>query len=272
MSDGSEILVGAVAYHPRVVTVWERFRDYFHARGVPTDYVLYATYERLVDALLAGVVQIAWSTNTAYVLAEQRIGGGARLLGMRDVDASYRTLIVTRRGETFETPTELAGKRLALGSSDCGHATMLPLYYLAQAGLDVERETTVTRFEEHLGKHGDTGHAELRIVEAIAAGEADAGAIADATWVLLRTTGVPAASELEIAWRSPAYYHCNFTTLPDFDAELASRWSEALLAMDYDDASLRQAMDLEGVKRWLPADKGGYADLTRAMRAQGRLG
>jgi hypothetical protein len=30
-------------------------------------------------------------------------------------------------------------------------------------------------------------------------------------------------------------------------------------------------MDLEGVKRWLPADKAGYADLTEAMRRQGLL-
>ena len=33
--------------------------------------------------------------------------------------------------------------------------------------------------------------------------------------------------------------------------------------------ALRPAMDLEGVKRWLPADKQGYADLAVAMREQG---
>ena len=46
------ILVGAVAYHPRIVTIWEGFRDYFAGAGVPTDYVLYSNYERLVEALL----------------------------------------------------------------------------------------------------------------------------------------------------------------------------------------------------------------------------
>ena len=53
---------------------------------MPTDYPLYSNYERLVDALLAGEVDIAWNTNTAYVAAEDRIGGEAQLLGMRDVD------------------------------------------------------------------------------------------------------------------------------------------------------------------------------------------
>ena len=41
--------------------------------------------------------------------------------------------------------------------------------------------------------------------------------------------------------------------------------------MSYDDPSLRQAMDLEGVKRWLPGDKAGYADLAEAMQRQGLL-
>lgn len=58
-------LVGAVAYHPRIVTIWEGFRDYFAGRETPTDYLLYSNYERLVDALLAGEVDIGWNTNTA---------------------------------------------------------------------------------------------------------------------------------------------------------------------------------------------------------------
>ena len=41
--------------------------------------------------------------------------------------------------------------------------------------------------------------------------------------------------------------------------------------MSYDEPNLRAVMDLEGVKRWLPGDKSGYADLTEAMREQGLL-
>ncbi len=270
MSRRDDILVGAVAYHPRIVTIWERFREYFADAGLPTDYVLYSNYERLVDALLVGHVDIAWNTNTAYVAAEERIGGDARLLGMRDVDAEFRTVIVTRRGDGFEQLDELAGRRIALGSRDSGHAAILPLQYIRDAGVDVTEERLV-RFDTDLGKHGDTGDSELRVVEAVARNDADAGALGDATWVALRTAGHPAVAELEVAWRSPIYYHCNFTALPLFDAETASSWSNALLAMDYDEPSLRPAMDLEGVKRWLPADKDGYTTLSRAMSEQGYL-
>ena len=86
-----------------------------------------------------------------------------------------------------------------------------------------------------------------------------------------RAEGLPEVAELEVVWRSPTYYHCNFTVLDSFDEELGERWSAALLAMDYDDPTLRPAMELESVHRWLPSDREGYASLTAAMRAQGLL-
>jgi phosphonate transport system substrate-binding protein len=265
------VLVGAVAYHPRIVTIWEGFREYFAARGVPTDYLLYSNYERLVEALLAGEVDVGWNTNTAYVAAERRIGGDAQVLGMRDVDADFRTVLVAPRGSGWDGAASLAGKRLALGSRDSGHAAILPLHYLAREGLDAEREATLVRFDTDLGKHGDTGDSEFRVVQAVAEGQADAGALGDATWAAMRTEGFAAAAELEVVWGSPTYYHCNFTALPSFDRGRAEAWSEALLAMSYDEPTLRSVMDLEGVKRWLPGDKTGYADLTTAMREQGYL-
>lgn len=266
--DGA-VLVGAVAYHPRIVTIWEGFLPYFAEKLVPTDYVLYSNYERLVDALLDGEVDVAWNTNTAYVAAEQRIGGDALILGMRDVDAEFRTVIVTRRDDPLGEMTELAGRRLALGSRDSGHAAILPLHYLARDGLDAARECELVRFDTDLGKHGDTGDSELRVLDAVRAGRADAGAIGDATWALLRTSAPQHTEGLEVRWRSPTYWHCNFTALPGF--ERGAAWSQALLAMDHDDPSVRAEMDLEGVRRWLPGDKSGYADLTEAMREQGLL-
>jgi ABC-type phosphate/phosphonate transport system substrate-binding protein len=259
------ISVGAVAYHPRIVTIWERFREYFAEAGVPTDYVLYSNYGRLVDALLSEEVDIAWNTNTAYVAAEERIGGDAQLLGMRDVDAEFRTVVAVRRGETFGDLAELGGRRLALGSRDSGHAAILPLHWVREAGIEPE----LVRFDTDLGKHGDTGDSELRVAEAVTRGDADAGALGDATWVALRADGHLAVADLELAWRSPVYYHCNFTALPGFDG---AAWSKALLAMSYEEPTLRPAMDLEGVKRWLPAEKSGYGTLTEAMREQGYLG
>jgi ABC-type phosphate/phosphonate transport system substrate-binding protein len=270
MTEGSRpLLVGAVAYHPRVVTVWEGFREYFQRGGLDVDYILYSNYERLVDSLLDGGVDLAWNTNTAYVAAEARLGGRALVLGMRDLDATWATVLVARDGQLSD-PRGLGGKTLALGSRDSGHAAMLPLHYLGEAGVPPD-QVGLLRFDTDLGKHGDTGDSELRVVRAVAEGRAQAGAIGDPAWAQFRSSGLPEAEGLRVVWRSPPYYHCCFTGRPDLDPDLAGRWLELLLGMSYDDPDLRHYMDLEGVKRWLPGDKAGYATLTEAMREQGYL-
>jgi ABC-type phosphate/phosphonate transport system substrate-binding protein len=254
-----------------VVTVWERFRTYFADRGVPTDYILYSNYERLVDAVLDGSVEIGWNTNTAFVRLDHETGGRTRILGMRDVDLDWATVLVTRKDRPLESVGDLAGRVLALGSRDSGHAAILPLHYLAQDGLDAGTQCELLRFDTDIGKHGDTGDSELHVVRAVAEGRAEAGVLSAAYFSAFRAEGVPEVGDLVLAWRSPTYYHCNFTVLDSFDRELGERWSQALLAMDYDEESLRPAMELEGVRTWHPGDESGYESLRSAMEEQGLL-
>ena len=48
------IWVGAVAYDPKVVTIWEGMRRYFHEEAhLPVEVVLFQSYELQVLALLA---------------------------------------------------------------------------------------------------------------------------------------------------------------------------------------------------------------------------
>ena len=47
------LVLGAVAYAPKVVTIWEGFKAYFAGHGLAFDYVLFSNYERQVEALFA---------------------------------------------------------------------------------------------------------------------------------------------------------------------------------------------------------------------------
>ena len=44
------LLLGAVAYDPKVVTIWEGFKAWFQKNGLGFDYLLYSNYERQVEA------------------------------------------------------------------------------------------------------------------------------------------------------------------------------------------------------------------------------
>lgn len=60
MSNDQTILLGAVAYDPKVVTIWEGIREHFSEQGVPLDFALFSNYERQVESLLQGHIDIAW--------------------------------------------------------------------------------------------------------------------------------------------------------------------------------------------------------------------
>jgi len=62
-----ELKIGAVAYAPKVVTIWEGMREYLRGQGLMTEYVLYSSYPALVDALVACHLDIAWNTPLAYL-------------------------------------------------------------------------------------------------------------------------------------------------------------------------------------------------------------
>ena len=99
------IWVGAVAYDPKVVTIWEGMRRYFHEEAhLPVEVVLFQSYEAQVAALLASPddplprIDIAWNTNLAYLQADAWSGHRCRPIAMRDTDLGWMTKIVAVSG------------------------------------------------------------------------------------------------------------------------------------------------------------------------------
>src|SRR5438309_1068782 len=64
--DRPAIRIGAVAYSPDAVTVFEGIRRHFGRNGMDVDYVLYSNYDALVEALHKGHVDVAWNTPLAH--------------------------------------------------------------------------------------------------------------------------------------------------------------------------------------------------------------
>jgi ABC-type phosphate/phosphonate transport system substrate-binding protein len=268
MIEADTMLVGAVAYGPNVVPIWEGIRDHFRGAPVEMDYILYSNYERLVDALLDGQVEIAWNTNLAYVRIHRLTGGTCRVLAMRDTDIGYRTALVARPGGA-SGPEAVRGKRLALGSRDSAQAAILPPHFLAAEGLTADEDYEIVRFDTDVGKHGDTGRSELDAMRAVLAGEADLAAIGASSWDVYRKRGDVPEGSLEVVWTTPGYAHCNFTTLADADQDRIDAWTTHLMTMDYENPEQRRVMELEGLTAWVAPELDGYAPLFEAVEEQG---
>jgi ABC-type phosphate/phosphonate transport system substrate-binding protein len=270
------IWLGAVAYDPKVVTIWEGMRRYFvEEAGLPLEVVLFQSYEAQVASLVAPAgelvphIDIAWNTNLAYLQALEWSSGRCQALAMRDTDRGWTTKILAVKGGPVGFVADLRGRTLALGSRDSGHAAILPVHFLAQDGLIEGRDYRALRFNTDLGKHGDTGTSEVNVLKAVLEGKADAGAVGSPFWSgAVEQHLVPAGAIAEI-WTSPSYSHCMFTARPGLDRALAQRFTDALRGMRFDNPVHRPILEAEGLREWLPADTGGYDALRAAAATQG---
>jgi phosphonate transport system substrate-binding protein len=273
------IWVGAVAYDPKVVTIWEGMRRYFHQETrLPVEVVLFQSYEMQVAALLAAPddpmprIDIGWNTNLAYLQADTWSNRRCRPIAMRDTDLGWMTKIVAVSGGPVSQLSDLKNRTLALGSRDSGHAAILPVHFLERNGLIEGHDYRSLRFNSDVGKHGDTGASEVEVIRAVLDGRADAGAVGSPFWKTARGERLVPDGALTEIWTSPPYNHCMFTARPDFDASLERRFVDALLAMNYDNPVHRAVLEAEGLHHWEKPHLDGYISLREACSRQGFFG
>jgi phosphonate transport system substrate-binding protein len=257
--------VGAVAYDPKVVTIWEGFKAYFERRGAPIDYVLYSIYDAQVDANLAGEIDVAWNSPLAWVKSQLVSHGGCRALAMRDSDRDLTTKFLTRKDSNIASLADLKGRTIAVGASDSPQATLIPLSMLADAGVNPGNDCRVVRHEVMLGKHGDHVGGERDSARALTAGNADAACVLDANYPVFINEGTLDPGTTRVLASTPPYDHCNFTAPESVQEERLKPFVEVLLAMSFQDPEVRSLMEMEGLKQWLPARISGYAQLERAV-------
>jgi phosphonate transport system substrate-binding protein len=278
------VLLGAVAYDQKVVTIWHGFRAWLRGCGLDFDYVLYSNYERQVEDLVDGRIDVAWNSPLAWVRARRLAacrGVPLAPVTMRDTDCDLRSVIVVRSDSAIRSAGDLAGRIVATGAVDSPQATLLPLSLLRSLGLNpgtggtgsgvTGADVTVRRFDVGVGLHGDHIGGEREAARALFAADpasrVDAACMIDSNLLLFGREGTLPAGAVRVLAQTPLYDHC---TLTAHGASAGiTRLGELLLGMDYADAALRPLLDLEGLKEWRPPRLSGYAPLERAVDEAG---
>jgi ABC-type phosphate/phosphonate transport system substrate-binding protein len=269
------LVLGAVAYDPKVVTIWDGFRDFFNRRGLAFDYVLFSNYERQVEAHLSGQIDVAWNSPLAWIETErvaQARGRRALAIAMRDTDCDLSSLILARGDSSLHSLADLRGKRVGVGASDSPQATLIPLLHIArETGLTPGRDFEVVEHDLLPGKHGDHVGGERAAARALRAGTIDAICMIDGNQLLFAREGTLAPGATRILGQTSLYDHCNFTVLEGEHPALVESFRAALLAMSYDDPEVRPLLDLEGLREWRPGRTSGYGLLNDAVDRTGYL-
>jgi phosphonate transport system substrate-binding protein len=264
-SAGKALKIGAVAYDPKVITIWEGFLPYFAKHGVEIDYVLYSNYDAQVEANLSGEIDIAWNSPLAWVKSQIASRESCVAIAMRDSDRDLTTKIIVRSNSQFSSLADLKGKTIAVGASDSPQATLIPLNLVAESGLEPFRDCKVLYHNVMVGKHGDHVGGERDAARALASGAADAACVLDANYGMFVNEGTLDPGTTRTLATTPPFDHCNFTVRASLPTQRWKPFADALLGMSFQYPEVRVFMEMEGLKRWLPARTTGYAQLEKAV-------
>jgi phosphonate transport system substrate-binding protein len=249
---------------PAHITVFKGLKTHFQRQGIELDWVLYSSYDALVEAFATREIDLAWNGPISYVKIKQRLNDPCRVVAMRDVDVDFTSQFIARRDSTITSLEDLKGKRLALGSRGSAQAGLLPYYFLTQHGLDPQRDLAACTFAED--RQPSPLSDERAVIELVLKGEYDAGAVSRRTLEVLSEQGQPLQDTIRVFWSSPGYSHCCFTAHRELDAGLAQKITEAFIAMQYDDPLGKEVLDAEHCQAFVPGITTGWEALESALK------
>ncbi len=266
--------LGAVAYCPEVVTIWDGFKSWFQEHAFPFDTILYTNYETQVEAHFAGQIDVAWNSPLAWIQSERvarQRGFEASAIAMRDTDQDLASVVVVRTDSGIDCVGDLREKVVGDGAHDSPQATLIPLNHLASNGITPHVDFTVLPFDRLLGKHGDHVGGEREGMIALMEGRCDAACMIEGNYGAFQQEGLMPGGATRVLTKTNPYDHCCFTTISGGDDARAEEFTALLLSMSYDDDVIRRLFDLENLTAWCPGRTEGFVQLSEAVDRFGYL-
>ena len=230
----------------------------FQRRGIELDWVLYSGYDALVEAFVSREIDMAWNGPLSYVKIKRCLDEPCRVIAMRDVDINFVTSFITQQDSDITTVEDLIGRRFAFGGRGSVQTGLLAHYFLKQSGLNPGSDFALFTFHDERGP-GESSD-EIDVVERVASGEYDAGAVSRPALRHMEAEGTLPTGGVRILWSSPTYSHCCFTAQSDMDDALSKQFTEALVSMPYSNPVGKAVLDGEGCKSFVPGTLGRLGD------------
>ena len=189
--------------------------------------VLYVAkdYGDLRTQMENGTVDIGSFSPFAYIDAVK--GGKIRIIGQSIIDGSgtYRGVIVARKDSGLKTLADVRGKRFAFVDPKSASGYLYPRAMLIERGIAPEKDFKKTFFA---GGHD-------KVIAAVLAGRADAGAIYEGALAVAKGEGVATENLVTLASTEPIP-HDAITVRTGLDEALAKKIQAALVGLDKTDA------------------------------------
>jgi phosphonate transport system substrate-binding protein len=226
--------------------------------GAKVEMTIPTNYAAVVEALVNDQVDVAHLGGFTYVQSSRR--AGVKPLVQRDRDREFHSKFVTQPGSSIQSLADLKGHSFAFGDVNSTSGHLMPEYFLRQASVD----PSVIAKAIYTGGHDAT-------LLAVANGKVDAGALDEAVFQRLTTTGKVDPAKVRVFWTTPAFFDYVWVARKGLDPKLSGAVASAFLALNDADAQQKQILDALSAKKYLPADDASYDELRQAAEQAGLL-
>ncbi len=235
--------------------------EYLAAKtGMKVVFTPVSDYAAVVESLATGKLDLAWLGGFTYVQAKIRTHGTAIPIVQREEDARFTSKFITANPD-IKTLADLKGKSFAFGAPSSTSGSLMPRFYLQQAGLNPENDFKNVAFS---GAHDATAAF-------VASGKVEAGVLNTSVWDKLVEQKKVDTSKVHVFATTPPYFDYNWTVRGDLDPALIQKLKDAFLQLDPANPQQKDILALQRASRFIPTRAENYDGIEKAARSAGLL-
>jgi phosphonate transport system substrate-binding protein len=245
-----------------LLRIYAPFAEYLAKElGMKVQFTPVVDYAATVEGLAAKKLDLVWYGGFTSVQAIRRTNGTARRLVLRQEDAEFKSVFIARPGSGIKSLQDLKGRTFAFGSVSSTSGSLMPRYFLLQAGVNPERDMKQVAFS---GAHDATALW-------VEAGKVEAGALNFLVWDKLVQTKKVDLTKVNVFWTTPPYVDYVWTARGDLDQGIQDKITAAFLKLDYNHPEHRKLLDLHRTRKYLRANDADWKSVEEAAISAGLL-
>lgn len=228
--------------------------------GLKVQFTPVSDYAAVVESLATRKIDLAWLGGFTFVQARIRTNGTAIPIVQREEDAKFTSRFITA-DPAIKSLADLKGKTFAFGAPSSTSGSLMPRFFLQQAGLNPEKDFKNVAFS---GAHDAT-------VAFVAAGKAEAGVLNASVWDKLVEAKKVDTDKVRVFATTPTYFDYNWTVRGDLDPVVIKKLTEAFLKLDPKNPEHAEIMALQRASKFIPTRKENYDGIEKAAQSAGLL-
>ena len=218
-------------------------------------------YAAVVEGLATNKIDMAWLGGFTFVQARIRSNGGVVPIVQRAEDEVFTSKFIVPIDSTAKTLVDLKGKTFAFGAPSSTSGSLMPRYFLLQAGIDPEKDFKTVAFS---GAHDAT-------VAFVAASRVEAGVLNASVWEKLVESKNPNAAKVRVLATTPTFYDYNWTVRPGLDPAVTRKLTDAFLKLDPANPVQKEILGLQRASKFIATKSSNYDGIEAAAKSAGLI-